>query len=183
MRDGLKLSLKKIVISARTALVMKHSLLFISLFWVFSLTSCEFFASPETKTRELVEEELSAIDWNEVDQYPLFAACEESSSKPEQQSCFEQNLVLHLSMSLQDFEFQSEESLSDTLYVDFMVDNQGRISVVSMDKNAGFSKQNPEFERIVSRSLRSLPKLEPAIKRGIPVSSRFRIPLVLQTDE
>ena len=162
---------------------MKVSLRLILFLWVFSLASCEFFASPETKTRELVEEELRAIDWNEVDQDPLFAACEESASKPEQQNCFEKNLVLHLSMSLQDFEFQSEQVLADTLYVDFMVDNQGRISVVSMDKNAAFSKENPEFERIVSRSLRSLPRLEPAIKRGIPVSSRFRIPLVLSTDE
>jgi hypothetical protein len=90
---------------------------------------------------------------------------------------------MHLSMSLQDFEFQSDQRLADTLYVDFMVDPQGKIFVVSMDKNAAFSKANPEFERIVSRSLRSLPRLEPALKRGIPVSSRFRIPLVLHTDD
>ena len=147
------------------------------------LTSCEWFASTETKTRQLVEEELSAIDWNEVDQYPLFDTCEETASKPEQKTCFEQNLVMHLSMSLQDFEFQSDQRLADTLYVDFMVDPQGKIFVVSMDKNAAFSKANPEFERIVSRSLRSLPRLEPALKRGIPVSSRFRIPLVLHTDD
>lgn len=155
-------------------------------YWIvlgLSLASCEFFASPETKTQQLVEEELSAIDWNEVDQYPLFDTCEETASKPEQQNCFEQNLVMHLSMSLQDFEFQSDQSLADTLYVDFMVDNQGRISVVSMDKNPEFSMENPEFERIVSKSLRSLPRLEPALKRGIPVSSRFRIPLVLNTDD
>jgi hypothetical protein len=155
-------------------------------YWILlglSLTSCEWFASPETKTQQLVEEELSAIDWNEVDQYPLFDTCEETASKPEQQTCFEKNLVMHLSMSLQDFEFHSEEQLADTLFVDFMVDHQGKISVVSMDKNPGFSKENPEFERIVSKSLRSLPRLEPALKRGIPVSSRFRIPLVLNTDD
>lgn len=162
---------------------MKCSACFYGILLGLSLASCEFFASPETKTRQLVEEELSAIDWNEVDQYPLFDACDETSSKPEQQSCFEHNLVMHLSMSLQDFDFQSGQDLADTLYVDFMVDHQGRISVVSMDKNPGFSKENPEFERIVSKSLRSLPRLEPALKRGIPVSSRFRIPLVLQTDD
>jgi hypothetical protein len=155
-------------------------------YWILvglSLTSCEWFASPETKTQQLVEEELSAIDWNEVDQYPLFDTCEETASKPEQQTCFEQNLVMHLSMSLQDFEFHSEEQLADTLFVDFMVDHLGKIFVVSMDKNPEFSKENPEFERIVSKSLRSLPRLEPALKRGIPVSSRFRIPLVLNTDD
>jgi hypothetical protein len=155
-------------------------------YWIvlgLSLTSCEWFASPETKTRQLVEEELSAINWNEVDQFPLFDACDETASKPDQKNCFEQNLVMHLAMSLQDSEFQSDQTLSDTLYVDFMVDNQGRISVVSMDKNPEFSKENPEFERIVAKSLRSLPRLEPALKRGIPVSSRFRIPLVLHTDD
>ena len=155
-------------------------------YWIvlgLSLTSCEWFASPETKARQLVEEELSAIDWNEVDQYPLFDACDETAQKPQQQECFEQNLVMHLAMALQDFEFKSEKALADTLYLDFMVDQQGKVTVVSMDKNPEFSRENPEFERIVAKSLRSLPRLEPALKRGIPVSSRFRIPIVLKTDE
>ncbi|MEJ2162443.1 MAG: hypothetical protein P8X60_03765 [Robiginitalea sp.] len=145
--------------------------------------SCEWFASRESKTQELVESELRSINWNEVDQFPLFEDCNETVSKPEQRLCFENTLVMHLSMALQDFEFRSDKPLADTLYVDFLVDNRGGISVVSVEENQVLKEENPEFERIVSGSLRSLPRLQPALKRGIPVAAKFRIPLVIQTDE
>jgi hypothetical protein len=52
-----------------------------------------------------------------------------------------------------------------------------------MDRNPDLLQENPEFETIVKGSLRSLPRLEPALKRGVPVATKFRIPLVLKTDE
>jgi hypothetical protein len=147
------------------------------------LVSCEWFPSREARTRQLVEEEIRSINWNEVDQFPLFEACDETAPRAEQRECFQNTLVMHLSMALQDFEFRTEGPLSDTLYVDFMVDNQGGVSVLSMEENEALSRENPEFERIVSGSLRSLPRLQPALKRGIPVATRFRIPLVISTHE
>ena len=162
---------------------MKYTAGFLGILLGLCQVSCEWFESRETKTRELVEEEMRGINWNEVDQFPLFEACEELASKPEQQECFQTTLVMHLSMALQDFEFRSDRPLTDTLYVDFLVDNQGAISVLSVQENALLSAENPEFERIVSGSLRSLPRLQPALKRGIPVSARFRIPLIIASHE
>lgn len=147
------------------------------------LVSCEWFTSRDVKTRELVDEEMRGINWNEVDQFPLFEPCDETASKPIQQECFQNTLVMHVSMALQDFDFRTEQPLSDTLFVDFMVDNRGGISVISIEENQLLSKENPEFQRIVSTSLRSLPRLQPALKRGIPVASHFRIPLVVRTHE
>ncbi|MDX1333317.1 MAG: hypothetical protein R3252_09830 [Robiginitalea sp.] len=162
---------------------MKLTAAFMGMLLGLSLVSCEWFASREKKTRELVEQEMRSINWNEVDQFPLFEACDETASKPEQQECFQNTLVMHLSMSLQDFEFRSDQPLSDTLYVDFLVDNQGSLSVLSVEENPLLTAENPEFERIVSGTLQSLPRLQPALKRGIPVSARFRIPLVIESHE
>lgn len=147
------------------------------------LGSCEWFHSPQARTRQLVDAEMQGIDWNQLDQFPLFDACDETASKAGQQECFQNTLTRHLSMALQDFDFRSETSLHDTIYVDFLVDNQGGISVMSVDENRALAAENPEFENIVSRSLRSLPRLQPALKRGIPVAARFRLPLVVKTDE
>ena len=162
---------------------MKLSVGFLGILLGLCLVSCDWFTSREAKTRALVEEEIRSINWNEVDQFPLFEACQETASKPEQQECFQNTLVMHLSMALQDFEFRSDQSFSDTLFVDFLVDRQGGLSVLSVEENPLLTADNPEFERIVSGSLRSLPRLQPALKRGIPVSARFRIPLVVQTYE
>ena len=148
-----------------------------------ALSSCELFTSKEARARQLVDAEIQSIDWNQVDQFPLFEACDETASKFKQQDCFESTLLLHLSMVLTDFEFRSEEALRDTLYIEFIVDNKGSISILSMDRNPDLLGENPEFETIVKQSLRSLPRLAPALKRGVPVATKFRIPLVLQTDE
>lgn len=147
------------------------------------LNACELFESRQARTQKLVDDEIRTINFNEVDQFPLFDACDESVAKPEQQACFQNTLLLHLSMTLQDFEFRSEDRILDTVYIDFRIDNQGVISILSVGENQELAAQNPEFERIVTGSLRSLPRLQPALKRGIPVTTRFRLPLVLQTDE
>lgn len=162
---------------------MKRTTGFMGILLGLCLLSCEWFASREAKTRELVEEEIRTINWNEVDQFPLFEACDETASKPEQRECFQNTLVMHLAMALQDFEFRSDQALADTLHIDFLVDSQGSISILSIEENQVLSAENPEFERIISGTLRSLPRLQPSLKRGIPVSARFRIPLVIQTDE
>ncbi len=147
------------------------------------LVSCEWFPSRQERTQKLVDAEMQTIDWNQLDQFPLFGACDETASRLGQQECFQNTLTLHLSMALQDFKFRSETALHDTLHIDFLVDNKGGISVLSIGENQALAAENPEFENIVARSLRSLPRLEPALKRGIPVAAQFRIPLVLKTDE
>ena len=161
---------------------MKHRVLCVLLL-ACSVNACDLFESQQTRTRQLVDAEMQGIDWNQLDQFPLFDACDETASKADQQECFQKTLTLHLSMALQDFDFRADTALHDTLYVDFLVDNQGGISVLSVDENQALAAKNPEFENIVSRSLRSLPRLQPALKRGIPVAARFRLPLVVKTDE
>ncbi len=145
-------------------------------------TSCDWFSSREEKVQKLVDEELKSIDWNDVDQYPLFADCDETASKLDQKTCFESNILLHFSMTLQDFEFVLNEAVSDTIYVDFLTDHEGIITVLEVEKNEVLMAQVPEFEAIVTQSLKTLPKVAPALKRGIPVNAKFRIPIVLNSN-
>ena len=145
------------------------------------MASCSWFESREARTRKLVDREMQAINWNDVDQYPLFRECDESAPKPLQKECFEQNLLQHFSLTLRDFEFVLDTDLEDTIYVDFLVDRDGTISVLDVERNSAVAEQIPEFSGVVAQSLKSLPPLAPALKRGIPVKARFRIPLVLNT--
>lgn len=148
-----------------------------------SLSSCEWFATEESRTQALVEEEIAGIDWNQVDQLPLFESCDETASRFKQQDCFESTLLAHVSEVLNGLDLQSEESMRDTLNVDFKVDNRGRIEVLSVEDHPLLKDKNPEFRRRITLSLKTLPVLQPALKRGVPVATRFRIPLILQSDE
>lgn len=147
------------------------------------LSSCDLFTSSEVRTQQLVERELQAINWNDVDQFPLFDDCDETVSKSAQKECFENTLLLHFSMTLREFEFILDKDVEEAVYVDFLVDKEGKISVLNIDKNSIIQEQIPEFDGIISRSLKSLPPLGPALKRGMPVNAKFRIPIVLNSEE
>lgn len=153
------------------------------LFSFFLLLSCDWLATPESKTRKLVEDELRGINWNDVDQYPLFEGCDETAPKTDQRLCFENTLMQNLAMRLQDFHFTAETDLQRTVYIDFLVEPTGELQVVEMQNDSVLQGQIPEFKEVIIRSLRTIPKPAPALKRGIPVRSRFRLPMEITTKQ
>ena len=144
------------------------------------LTACDWSVHREEKTQELVDQEMQSIDWEDVDQYPLFGDCDELASKPEQKKCFMQTLLRHFSKSLQESDLVLTEALKDTIFVNFKMEDTGAITLMDITNVERISQQVPGFQNQIEKSLNSLPKIEPALKRGIPVSAKFRIPIVLQ---
>jgi len=154
---------------------------FIAILVLCTFFSCDLFESKEKKTQKLVNQELLTIDWNDVDNYPLFETCDELSSKTSQRECFETQLLKHFSATLKEFEFTIDPNSNNTVFVDFLIDQDGKISVTNINKDKSINDKMPGFDGIISQSLRSLPPLAPALKRGIPVSAKFRIPIVLNS--
>lgn len=154
----------------------------LSIFLMLSLlAACNWSASREEKTQELVSQEIQSIDWEDVDKYPLFADCDETVSKQEQKSCFMETLLLHFSTTLQESEFVLHEEVKDTIFIDFVMEDTGSITLMDIHNDEALRKQLPDFEKRIKKSLGNLPKIEPALKRGIPVSAKFRIPIVLSS--
>ncbi|QWX83994.1 hypothetical protein H0I23_16330 [Cellulophaga sp. HaHaR_3_176] len=147
----------------------------------FLLISCDLFTSKEEKTQRLIESEIQSIDFNDLDQFPLFENCSEANSKENNKACFQETLLNHFSASLEGFEFILKKEILDTLYVDFLMDKKGEISVLDIENNAIVSEQIPEFDAIITNCLLTLPQASPALKRGIPVKAKFRVPIVLNT--
>ncbi|MCP4975128.1 MAG: hypothetical protein GY931_03120 [Maribacter sp.] len=155
---------------------------FLAILVLCSCFSCELFVSKEKKTQKLVNQAMQTIDWNDVDNYPLFESCDESTSKTSQRECFESELLTHFSATLQEFEFVVDPEVNHTIFVDFLIGHEGKISVIHIEKDNAIDKLMPEFDGVISQSLRNLPPLEPALKRGIPVNAKFRIPIVLNSN-
>jgi hypothetical protein len=147
----------------------------------FLVVSCDVFTSKEVRTQKLIAQEMQQINFNEVDQFPLFENCDETNSKEENKDCFEETLLRNLYTSLDGFEFVLKEEIVDTLYVDFLIDKIGDVSVLDISHNAIIEEQIPEFDAVITRCLLSLPQASPALKRGIPVKAKFRIPIVLNS--
>lgn len=143
--------------------------------------SCELFESKEDKTQKLVNEELMAIDWNDVDQYPLFDSCDETANKEAQRECFQNVMANYFSEALAGLQFQVDSDLNDTVYIDFMIDEHGFISVINVEEKTAVLNEILDFNTKISERLNDLTTVAPALKRGNPVGLRFRLPLVLNT--
>ncbi len=156
-------------------------------FWLFLLLmgvlqACEYFQSKEEKTRQLVNDELLGINWNDVDQYPLFDNCDETSEKPAQLRCFQEEMMRHMVDTLQGLEYQVSQDLNDTIKVDLLIDEHGFIRVTNIQDNHRVQETLPNFNEEVTRRLNDLTTVAPALKRGMPVSMKFRLPIVLNTE-
>ncbi|MFS4416492.1 hypothetical protein [Maribacter sp. 2307ULW6-5] len=143
------------------------------------LVACSQFGNKERRTQELVRDRLQEIDWNSVDAYPLFYTCDEAAGKPQQKSCFEETLVRHFKETLQTFEFTLEQGVDPEVTVIFVVNTEGNIIVKGMEMDPKLLKKMPSFQGMVSQSLKNLPALAPALKQGMPVSTKYRIPIQL----
>lgn len=151
------------------------------LIFLFLISSCGYLASTEDKTNVLVNKELQEIDWAELDNYPLFDTCDETVSKALQRYCFEQEFLKYCAKTLQEFEFEFDTLANPKVSVDFVIDQDGRITDVKIEKDLAIEEQMPQFEQIISNGLKNMPALGPALKRGLPVKAKFRIPIVLST--
>ncbi|MEM9364249.1 MAG: hypothetical protein AAGA43_16525 [Bacteroidota bacterium] len=145
------------------------------------LAACELFVSKEEATQKLVEEELLQIDWDDVEKYPLFDACRADMPKPEQKACFVETMTTQLGKALENLEFEVQNDLNDTVLIDFLIDEHGFITIQNVEERANVLNEIENFNSEVTRRLNDLTTVAPAIKRGIPVSVRFRLPIVLNT--
>jgi len=155
---------------------------FLLILVVLGFASCNLFESKEKRTQKLVSEQLLKIDWSDVDAYPLFSDCDEFNSKPVQKKCFEDKMLAHLSQQLQGFQIISENEIKEVVYLDFSIESDGTITIVNLANQEVLGSQRKEFENKVAKGLKSLPKIEPALKEGIPIRAKFRIPIVLNSN-
>ena len=66
---------------------MRYSLVLI---FILLLTSCDYFNVKKTSSEAILKEELETFNWNDVDEYPSFTACDSSTLKEDRTICFQQ---------------------------------------------------------------------------------------------
>ena len=131
--------------------------------------------------KELLEKQIKEINWKEVDVYPSISDCEKLTNETQKKKCF--------------FEFLSatiQQKLSvDTLKILFPKLDTIEVKVtVNPDATMQFEPQFPKdtvaydtikIDSILKLKLVDFPKVNPAIKRGIPVKTQFILPVIIKT--
>ena len=146
--------------------------------------SCEFdfLIDKKITVDEFINEELKSLNWNDVDQYPVFENCLEINNVKNKNNCFVETITNSFRDNLKTNNLVLNRTLIDTVRMVLKVDKIGKIS----NENMTISDQNNKYKEVITKSFEntvsSLPKLYPAIKRGQEVDVRFNIPIIISTE-
>ena len=143
-------------------------------------TSCEYLSYK--KPTQVAIPKMDSIDYSKIDDYPVFPECDSIPSQDKQRICFQMEMSKYIYRSLNQLNINTKTSLNDTVIVKIIVDNIGKTKLSSIQKTDKITQNLPKLDSIIKASLQHLPALKPAIKRGIPVSAEFSLPIIIKTD-
>ncbi len=145
--------------------------------------SCDFISPKKTTLRNTAFID-TEIDFNDVDVYPLFMDCNNCDSSEKQNLCFEMELIRRLQKLTSKNLIDVSGKVNDTILLDILVNTEGKISITKIYKNGNVAKQIPELDSLLYKSIASLPAaVQPSLKRGIPVNSMFKLPILISIKE
>ncbi len=149
---------------------------------VILFNSCQFFGKQVPTEEELLAKELNEINWKEVDEFPSLADCEKIEDKTQRQQCFFEILTQLIQEKL------SVDTLSvlypelDTIEVKVTVFPNSTLQFEPQFPKDSVAYDTIKIDSILKARLIDFPKVNPAIKRGIPVKTQFILPVILKVE-
>ncbi|WP_143106440.1 hypothetical protein [Pustulibacterium marinum] len=125
---------------------------------------------------------MAELNMNEVDVYPMFEDCDENQPKQIQKQCFEGEIAAFYAGILSQQQFVVEDDINDTVYVYFLIDKTGIISLQKIEKSALIAQALPQLDSLLQKKTDSIPTIFPAQKQGIKVASKFVLPIIVNSE-
>lgn len=168
----------KILVPFKNKTLKQYYLLLVILLF----NSCQYFDKQVPSEKELLQKELKSINWKEVDEYPSVVDCEKIENKTQRQQCFFEVLTQLIQQKL------SLDTLSvlypelDTIEVKVTVFPNSTIKFEPQFPKDSVAYDKVKIDSILQARLVDFPKINPAIKRGIPVKTQFILPVILKVE-
>ena len=158
---------------------MKYVTIF---FLVLCFSSCNYFDKKKVYSEDILKEDLQTFNWNEVDEYPTFAVCDNASTKAQRKQCFETTLTTFIMPQFEKEMIVVTEDINDTIMITFQISETGILSVIDIKSSDLIKEQIPKMDTLLTESLKELPTIFPAIKRSQQVKTEFKLPIVINVD-
>ncbi|CAI8334383.1 MAG: Uncharacterised protein [Polaribacter sp. SA4-10] len=120
------------------------------------------------------------IDFSSVDFSPSFPVCDSIITKQEKSACFRNTMHAKISSELQKHSFIIKEAVSETVFVHLLISANGTVVLDEIQSSENIQIQLPTLDSLLKISVRNLPKITPASKRGIPVVTKYSLPIEIQ---
>ncbi|MDH7448006.1 hypothetical protein [Aquimarina sp. 2201CG14-23] len=148
---------------------------------IFATYSCDNIVVKKESKETFIEKKWAEIDTNDVEQPPLFKACK-FVSEEELESCFRNTITQRIMGHLSDQTIVVNEAINDTVWIPLIITNKGKITLDNFTLPEIITSQIPDFTYLIEESIDNLPKVAPAHTRGTPVTTRYKLPLVISID-
>ena len=154
----------------------------IALFLVSLCFSCQYFEKKVPNEKELLDKQLKEINWNEVDEYPSVADCEKLTNATQRKQCFFEFLTTTIQQKLAVDTLSTMFPKLDTIEVKVTVFPNSTMEFEPQFPKDSIAYDTIKIDSILHVRLVDFPKVNPAIKRGIPVKTQFLLPVIIKTE-
>ena len=156
---------------------MKNSLLILL---CILLQSCNYFDAKKISKQTIIDEQLKTFNWTDVDTYPSFVVCDSFSEKEDKRAYFETEIAKHFFTVLNEESIMVNEAINETIRLHLLINQQGIVSLKRKEINEKTRQIIPNIDTLITKSIKSLPKIYPALKRGQQVQTQFVLPINLE---
>ncbi len=144
--------------------------------------SCDYLHKTNPSKEELLEKELKTINWNQVDQYPSISECENIEDKDQRQQCFFEYLTSIIQQKLSQDTLPFNGVNLDTIIVKVTVFPDATIDFEPQFPQDSVVYDKIKIDSLLTENLKNFPRINPALKRGIPVKTQFILPVILKQE-
>lgn len=145
-----------------------------------TLGACQLIDRQVPSKDELLEKELQSINWEEVDEWPSVPDCDSVSEKQARKQCFLDFLAQTIGSRIEADTLAVLYPELDTISVKVMINPDSTVVFQPITDADLYSGQR--IDSIIKSRLYDFPKVNPALKRGLPVRTQFDLPVILNVE-
>ena len=158
---------------------MKYILSLIFLFFFFS---CELNINKKISVDDILDEEWKTFNWSDVDEYPSFTTCDSLLTISQKKECFISTLSNQIYSDLISNTKTVNRIIQDTVILKFTISKDGEIDFDELIVDESIIDLRSLIDLSFKSSIKKLPKIFPAIKRGQQVNVKFSLPIYVSTE-
>ena len=163
---------------AKTIMKKFTAILFLSLLF----GACQNLKKLEISEEELLQQELKKINRTQVDEFPSVATCDSIKDDSVRKQCFFDFLTITIQQKLDLDTLSILYPQIDTIQVKVTVFPDSRLEFEPQFPSDSLAYDKIKIDSILHARLTDFPKINPALKRGIPVKTQFVLPVILNVE-
>ena len=153
-------------------------------FLLLIFNSCQYFEKQVPDEKELLEQELKKINWNEVDEFPSVLQCDTIKDAEIKRQCFFDYMAQTIQERIGIDTLRIEYPEIDTINVKITINPDSSLQFETQYQNDSIPlADKTKIDSILMSRLSDFPKVEPAIKRGVKVKTQFVLPVIIKMEK